>query len=61
MYKQPEADKKPILITLCKLNDLVRGLSVTRQQSKLLASRAQEWNLFNEAARVIVFRKRSLS
>ena len=55
LYEQPKTDKKPILITQCKLNDLVRDLSLTKQQSELLASRLQEWNLLDEDARVSIF------
>lgn len=57
--QQHENDKRPHLITQSKLNDLVRDLSLTKQQSELLASRLQEWNLLDEDARVSKFRNRS--
>ncbi|KAG7173686.1 hypothetical protein Hamer_G017971 [Homarus americanus] len=56
---QPESGKKPYLITQPELSDLVRYLPVTKQQSELLASRHQEWNLLKEDARITAFRKRS--
>ena len=59
-YEQSEHERRPLLITQCKLNDLVRDLSLTKQQSELLASRLQEWNLLDENVRVTTFRKRSL-
>ncbi|XP_076037944.1 uncharacterized protein LOC143030832 [Oratosquilla oratoria] len=56
---QLESDKKPHLITQPELNDLVRDLTLTKQQSELLASRLQQWHLLDEEARITVFRKRS--
>lgn len=57
--QQSEIDKSPQLITQSKLNDLVRDLSLTKQQSELLASRLQEWNLLDENTRITEFRNRS--
>lgn len=58
---QSESEKKPHLITQHELNDLVRDLTLTKQQSELLASRLQEWNLLDEDTRITIFRKRSFS
>ncbi|XP_076033585.1 uncharacterized protein LOC143020748 [Oratosquilla oratoria] len=53
---QLESDKKPHLITQPELNDLVRDLTLTKQQSELLASRLQQWHLLDEEARITVAR-----
>ena len=51
--------EKPHLITQPELNDLVRDLTQTKQQSELLASRLGEWNLLDVNVRISSFRKRS--
>ena len=51
--------EKPHLITQPELNDLVRDLTLTKQQSELLASRLGEWNLLDVDVRITSFRKRS--
>ena len=51
--------EKPHLITQPELNDLVRDLTLTKQQSELLASRLGEWNLLDVDVRISSFRKRS--
>ncbi|CAI9731562.1 Hypothetical predicted protein [Octopus vulgaris] len=45
-------DKKPHFITQPELNDLVRDLTLTKQQSDVLASHLQQWNLLGKDARV---------
>jgi hypothetical protein len=47
------------IITAGELNDLVRDLHLTKNQSELLASRLQGWNLLNADAKVTYFRKRT--
>ena len=44
--------EKPHLITQPELNDLVRDLTLTKQQSELLASRLGEWNLLDVYVRI---------
>jgi hypothetical protein len=41
------------------LNDLVRDLKLTKNQSELLASRLQDWNLLNPGVKVTSFRRRT--
>jgi hypothetical protein len=48
----------PHLITQGELNDLVRDLNLSKQQSELLGSRLKGWNLLHHETRVSVFRKR---
>lgn len=60
-YELPtDADKKPHFITGPELNDLVRDLTLTKQQAEVLASRLQQWNLMADDARVSAYRKRSV-
>ncbi len=49
----------PHIITTGELNDLVRDLELTKNQSELLASRLQGWKLLNPDAKVTYFRKRT--
>ena len=51
--------EKPHLIRQTELNDLARDLTLTKQQSKQLASRIGEWNLLYVDVRITSFRKRS--
>ena len=50
--------KIPHLILQSELNDLVRDLSLTRNQAEILGSRLQEWNLSSDETRISVFRTR---
>ena len=49
----------PHLISQTELNDLVRDLNLSKQQSELLASRLQQWNLVHPDVRISTFRKRN--
>jgi len=49
----------PHLISQRELNDLVRDLNLSKQQSELLASRLQQWNLVHSIVRISTFRKRN--
>ena len=48
----------PHLINQCELNDLVRDLKLTKEQSELLGSRLKQWNLLEEGTKSSVFRTR---
>jgi hypothetical protein len=52
-----EADA-PHRISQAELNDLVRDLSLAKQQAEVLASRLQGWNLLAPETRVSTFRNR---
>lgn len=54
-----DTDKKPHFITGLELEDLIRDLTLNKQQSELLASSLQQWNLLAGDARASAFRKRS--
>lgn len=58
-YEPTDASSAPHMITTGELNDLVRDLQLTKNQSELLASRLQGWNLLNADAKVTYFRKRT--
>ena len=58
-YEPSDASSAPHIITTGELNDLVRDLQLTKNQSELLASRLQGWNLLNADAKVTYFRKRT--
>lgn len=57
----PDNPREPHLIKQSELNDLVRDLGLSKQQSELLGSRLQEWNLLAKGAKVTVFRKRHMT
>ena len=42
LVSQPSSSNK------CELNDLVRDLKLTKEQSELLSSRLKQWNLLEE-------------
>ena len=50
---------KPHLISQEDLNDLVQDLNLTKSNSKLLASRLQQWNLLAPDTKVTFYRQRS--
>ncbi|XP_030765451.1 uncharacterized protein LOC115889553 [Sitophilus oryzae] len=50
---------KPHLIVQSELNDLVRDLGLSKQQSELLGSRLKEWNLLANETKITTFRKRN--
>ena len=50
---------EPHRITQEDLNDLARDLYQSKQQSQLLASRLNQWNLVQEDVRIISFRNRN--
>ena len=59
-YELPtDTDKEPHFITGLELEDLIRDLTLNKQQSELLASSLQQWNLLAGDARASAFRKRS--
>ena len=58
-YEPSDASSAPHIRTTGELNDLVRDLQLTKNQSELLASRLQGWNLLNADAKVTYFRKRT--
>src|SRR5206468_11639960 len=51
------ASKEPHLITQEEVNDLIRDLSLTKGNAKVLGSRLKEWNLLADDARTSVYRK----
>ncbi|CAI9737816.1 Hypothetical predicted protein [Octopus vulgaris] len=53
------SDKTPHLIAQPEFNDLVRDLTLTKQQSEVLVLRLEQWNLLDKDARITIFRKRS--
>ena len=55
-YEGPSAE--PHLITQPELNDLVRDLGLSKNQSELLGSRLQGWNLLQASTNVTVYRNR---
>ncbi|KAL4716297.1 hypothetical protein ACJJTC_014777 [Scirpophaga incertulas] len=50
---------EPHLIQQNELNDLARDLGLSKQQSELLGSRLQEWNLLAQGTTITSFRKRN--
>ncbi|KAI6648233.1 hypothetical protein LOD99_12042 [Oopsacas minuta] len=48
----------PHIINQSELNDLVRDLNLTKDQSELLGSRLKGWNLLDEETKVSFFRTR---
>ena len=50
---------EPHLVSQTGLNDLVKDLNLSKQQSELLASRLQQWNLVHPDVRISTFRKRN--
>lgn len=52
-------EEGPHLIKQAELNDLVRDLFLSKEQSELLASRLKEWNVLNEETKVTYFRGRN--
>ena len=58
-YPESDDDTKPHLLSQSDLNDLVRDLQLTKEQSELLGSRLQQWNLLDGKTRISDFRNRS--
>lgn len=58
-YEPSDTSSAPHIITTGELNDLIRDLQLTKNQSELLASRLQGWNLLNADTKVTFFRKRT--
>ncbi|GBM20775.1 hypothetical protein AVEN_30025-1 [Araneus ventricosus] len=58
MYADVQTSPMPHLISRSDLNDLVRDLNLSKNQSELLASRLKEWNLLEKETKVCSFRKR---
>ncbi|KAL4718873.1 hypothetical protein ACJJTC_016050 [Scirpophaga incertulas] len=56
-YIPPSSE--PQLIQQNELNDLARDLGLSKQQSELLGSRLQEWNLLAQDTTITSFRKRN--
>lgn len=54
-----EADE-PHLVTQAELNDLIRDIHLTKQDSELLASRMQQWKHLAVGTKVTIYRYRSL-
>ncbi|GBN42532.1 hypothetical protein AVEN_51138-1 [Araneus ventricosus] len=57
MYADVQTSPMPHLISQSNLNDLVRDLNLSKNQSVLLASRLKEWNLLEKETKVCSFRK----
>ncbi|GBM69433.1 hypothetical protein AVEN_165457-1 [Araneus ventricosus] len=58
MYADVQTSPMPPLISRSDLNDLVRDLKLSKNQSELLASRLKEWNLHEKETKVRSFRRR---
>ncbi|GBM45678.1 hypothetical protein AVEN_237916-1 [Araneus ventricosus] len=58
MYADVQTSPMPHLISQSDLNDLVRDLNLSKNQSELLASRLKEWNLLEKETKVCSLRKR---
>ncbi|GBL95037.1 hypothetical protein AVEN_187540-1 [Araneus ventricosus] len=58
MYADVQTSPMSHLISQSDLNDLVRALILSKNQSELLASRFKEWNLLEKETKVCSFRKR---
>lgn len=56
-----DTDKTPHLINQEELNDLVRDLSLSKQQAELLGSRLQQWNLLTDDTTISHFRNRNVN
>ena len=56
---EPCTSNEPHLISQTELNDLVRDPNLSKQESELLASRLQQWNLVHPDVRISTFRKRN--
>ncbi|KAI6661434.1 hypothetical protein LOD99_13306 [Oopsacas minuta] len=54
----PDKTRLPHIINQSELNDLVRDLNLTKDQSELLGSRLKVWNLLDEETKVSFFRTR---
>ncbi|KAI6646865.1 hypothetical protein LOD99_9134 [Oopsacas minuta] len=54
----PDKTRLPHIINQSKLNNLVRDLNLTKDQSELLGSRLKGWNLLDEETKVSFFRTR---
>lgn len=50
---------EPHLIVQSELNDLVRDMGLSKQQSEILASRPKEWKLLAKETKITAFRKRN--
>jgi hypothetical protein len=55
---RPSKSAEPHLLSQKELNDLVRDLALTKEQSELLGSRLQQWNLLEQNCKITLFRKR---
>ena len=55
----PEDTLNPQFLSKSDLNDLVRDLKLTKQQSENLASRLKEFNLLQKNVSASYYRKRS--
>lgn len=53
-----EYERKPMLFTQAELNDLIRDLDLSKEKSKLLASRLMERNFLSADTNVTSYRKR---
>jgi hypothetical protein len=58
MYVDDFQEKKSQLINQERLNDLVRDLSLSKENAELLGSRLQQWNLLEDGTKIYIFRKR---
>lgn len=53
-----DLEKIPKLYTQCELNDMIRDLDLSKENSEILASRLQERNMLTSDVRVTYYRKR---
>ena len=58
-FQLSQGATKPHLISQEDLNDLVQDLNLTKSNSKLLASRLQQWNLLAPDTKVTFYHQRS--
>lgn len=61
MYVDDSKEKEIKLINQERLNDLVRDLSLSKENAELLGSRLQQWNLLENGTKVSIFRKRHVA
>ena len=53
-----DASLKSTLINQSMLNDLVRGLTLTKDEAEILGSRLKQWNLLENDTKIFKFQLR---
>ena len=60
MHQRPTTSAEPHFPTKQELDDLIRGLGLTKFGAELLTSRLNEWNLLGNDCKSTAYRKRHL-